>query len=74
MQQKTEYYHDDMYYDNFSKWLQSMLLPNLPPNHVVVLDNAGYRKVQDNKKTDLLNKLFVDTGHTLVYLLPYYLS
>lgn len=49
-QQKTGDYHDDMNYDNFSRWVQNMLLPNLPPNSVVVVDNASYHNVQDNKK------------------------
>lgn len=49
-QQKSGDYHDDMNYENFSKWVQNMLIPNLPPNSVVVMDNASYHSVQENKK------------------------
>ena len=45
---KTGAYHDDMNYDNFSKWVQNMLLPNMSTNSVVVLDYVSYHKVQDN--------------------------
>lgn len=43
---KTGDYHDDMNYSNYEKWVRSRLLPNLPPNSVVVIDNAPYHNVQ----------------------------
>lgn len=48
--QKTGDYHDDMNYENFYTWVTRKLLPNLPPNSVIVLDNASYHNVQFNKK------------------------
>lgn len=46
---KSGDYHDDMNYQNFSTWLKNMLLPNLPPNSVVILDNASYHNKQCNR-------------------------
>ncbi|XP_050516232.1 uncharacterized protein LOC126891099 [Diabrotica virgifera virgifera] len=46
---KTGYYHDAMNYDNYKKWLQDKLIPNLPPNSVLVIDNAPYHNVQTEK-------------------------
>ncbi|KAF8789369.1 hypothetical protein HNY73_007309 [Argiope bruennichi] len=34
--------HGQMNYDNFSKWLQEKLLPNIPPHCVICMDNASY--------------------------------
>lgn len=46
----TDDYHDDMDYNNFSKWVSECLLPNLPNNSVIVLDNASYHNKQEDKK------------------------
>ncbi|XP_037875263.1 uncharacterized protein LOC119630329 [Bombyx mori] len=45
---KSGDYHDNMNYLNYEKWLRCQLLPNLPPNSVVVVDNASYY----NKQSD----------------------
>ncbi|XP_034840153.2 uncharacterized protein [Maniola hyperantus] len=42
-------YHDDMNKTNFNKWLSEKLIPNLPPQSIVVMDNASYHTVQLNK-------------------------
>nr|XP_037869168.1 uncharacterized protein LOC119628992 isoform X1 [Bombyx mori] len=34
---------------NFMKWLSEKLIPNLPPNSLIVMDNAPYHTVQVNK-------------------------
>lgn len=34
--------HDDIDYKIYEKWLRTQLIPNLPPNSVVVLDNASH--------------------------------
>lgn len=45
---KSGDYHDNMNYDNYKKWVSTQLRPNLPPNSVVVVDNASYHnKVED---------------------------
>lgn len=38
-----------MNYNNFSKWVQQQLLPNLPPQSVLVVDNASYHNVKLDK-------------------------
>ncbi|XP_045506272.1 uncharacterized protein LOC123702539 [Colias croceus] len=35
--------------DNFVKWLKEKLIPNLPPNGIVVIDNAPYHSRQSIK-------------------------
>ncbi|CAH2099013.1 unnamed protein product [Euphydryas editha] len=42
-------YHGQMNSVNFEKWVNEMLLPNLPSNSVVVMDSAPYHSVQENK-------------------------
>lgn len=34
----------------FETWFQEQLLPNLPDNSVIVMDNASYHSKQINKK------------------------
>lgn len=43
---KSGDYHDDMNYENFKQWLQTQLIPNLPKNAVIVMDNASYHNVK----------------------------
>ena len=42
-------YHNEMNSSNFMKWLQNQLIPNLQPNTVLVVDNAPYHTVQEDK-------------------------
>lgn len=46
---KSGDYHDDMNFENYQKWIRTQLVPNLPPNSVVVVDNAPYH----NKEYDM---------------------
>ncbi|XP_023946247.2 uncharacterized protein LOC112051703 [Bicyclus anynana] len=39
-------YHSNMSYDNYIKWLNEKLLPNLPERSVIVLDNELYDQKQ----------------------------
>jgi hypothetical protein len=50
---KTGDYHDDMNGDNYSRWVITQLIPNLPPNSVVVIDNAPYHNKQSNKAPNM---------------------
>lgn len=59
--QSSADYHEDMTADLFEKWFSQQLLPNIPPNSVIVLDNASYHsrilnKIPNNstKKEDIL--------------------
>jgi transposase len=47
---KSGDYHDDMNATNFERWLRTKLIPNLPPNFVLVLDNASYHNIVDHKE------------------------
>ncbi len=42
---RTGDYHGQMNWDNFSKWFESQLLPNIPPESVIICDNAKYHNV-----------------------------
>ncbi len=44
---RTGDYHGQMNWDNFSKWFQTQLIPNIPLNSIVILDNAKYHNVLD---------------------------
>lgn len=48
-------YHDDMNHENFIKWLQEKLIPNLTEPSVVVMDNASYHVTQINKPPTMNN-------------------
>jgi len=39
---KTGDYHGQMNLDLFKKWLTEMLLPNIPKNSLIIMDNASY--------------------------------
>ncbi|KAJ4429101.1 hypothetical protein ANN_26102 [Periplaneta americana] len=41
-------YHDEMNDENYNKWLKEHLIPNLPSECSVVLDNASNHTVQEN--------------------------
>lgn len=43
-------YHDDMDFQNFSKWVHECLLANLPEDSVVIMDNASYHNNELDKK------------------------
>lgn len=49
----------------FTCWVEQILLPNLPTESVVVMDNASFHKGKD------MQKMLKDFGHTLLYLPPY---
>ena len=51
--------------DVFHSWVSQLLLPNLPKNSVVVMDNATFHKRQD------IQELIEDAEHTILWLPPY---
>jgi len=51
--------------DIFYAWITNELLPVLPANAVVVLDNAAFHRRQD------IQSVIRKAGHTLEYLPPY---
>jgi transposase len=42
-------YHEDMCSELFEKWFVEQLLPNIPANSVIVMDNASYHSRQEEK-------------------------
>lgn len=69
--QKTGDYHDSMNFENFYKWLETQLLPNLDEPSVIVMDNAKYHCVEEDRKptSGFLKKNIQDwlTRHKVVY-------
>ena len=51
--------------NTFYAWVEQDLLPQLPPNSVVVMDNAAFHKRAD------IRQLFEQAGHVLEYLPTY---
>lgn len=51
--------------DVFFAWLSQDLLPKLPPNCVIVMDNATFHKRADSQQ------LIEQAGHSLLFLPPY---
>jgi len=43
--QSTGGYHGQMDYNNFVKWFQKQLLPNIPPQSLIFMDNAKYHNL-----------------------------
>ena len=42
-------YHDKMTGEHFEEWFREKLLPNIPPNSLIAMDNASYH-IQGLKK------------------------
>lgn len=42
---RTGDYHGQMNWENFSKWFREQLMPHIPKNSIVILDNAKYHNV-----------------------------
>ena len=49
----------------FNFWLKEMLLPSLPPNSLIILDNAAFHKTAETQK------IIHDSTHELLFLPPY---
>ena len=45
---RTGDYHGQMNWENFSKWFTEQLMPNIPPNSLIIMDNATYHTVLVN--------------------------
>jgi hypothetical protein len=49
-------YHDEMNGDAFLEWFQTQLIPNIPANSCIVMDNASYHTVQQQKTPTMNTK------------------
>lgn len=54
---KNEDYHSEMNATNFTKWVTEKLIPNLPDACIVVMDNAPYHSVVQNKSPTSNNRV-----------------
>ncbi|CAG4960748.1 unnamed protein product [Colias eurytheme] len=43
---KSGDFHENMNNNNYTKWLRNQLIPNLPPNAVLLIDNTSYHNKQ----------------------------
>ncbi|XP_072389346.1 uncharacterized protein [Diabrotica undecimpunctata] len=53
---KTIDYHSQMNFQNYKKWLVEILIPNLPAQSVLAIDNATYHNVQSEKNITTASK------------------
>jgi len=44
---KTGDYHGQMDWENFSRWFEDQLLPNIPKKSIIVMDNASYHNATE---------------------------
>jgi len=44
---KTGDYHGQMDWGNFSRWFTEQLLPNIPENSIIIMDNASYHNATE---------------------------
>ena len=49
-------YHDEMNTEHYMEWFTQQLLPNLPPNSVIIVDNATFHNKQKDKAPRTANK------------------
>ena len=56
-------YHDEMNTEHYMEWFTQQLLPNLPPNSVIIVDNATYHnKQKDNPQQQQTKKTTLNNG------------
>ena len=53
---KSADYHDEMNSEHFMEWFTKQLLPNIPDNAVIVIDNATYHNKQKDKAPTTSNR------------------
>lgn len=56
IKQSSADYHEDMTAELFEKWAKQQLLPNVPPNSVIVMDNASYHSRLETKIPNINTK------------------
>jgi len=66
---KTGDYHGQMDWGNFSKWFTEQLLPDIPENSIIIMDNASYHNTTEesafpksNARKENLRKWLDDKG------------
>ena len=67
-------YHGQMDGSNFEKLYNKKLLPNLPSNSIIVMDNASYHSVQtDRAPTTATRKADIQVRSSSNHAMVYYL-
>ena len=66
---RTGDYHGQMDWGNFSKWFTEQLLPNIPQNSIIIMDNASYHNTTEestfpksNARKENIRKWLDDKG------------
>ena len=67
---RTGDYHGQMNWANFSTWFTQVLMPNLPPRSLIMMDNAGYHNTlaadrfpKPDTTVDQLRRWLTHNGH-----------
>lgn len=58
--QKSGDYHESMNYDNFRKWVEEKLVAKLTLITVVVMDNAAFQCIEEDRKPSSNSFLYTD--------------
>lgn len=61
----ADLFHTNINTTIFSNWVEKCLIPKIPNNSVIVMDNASFHKGAAMKKS------IEEAGHVLIYLPPY---
>ncbi|CAC5388544.1 unnamed protein product [Mytilus coruscus] len=59
-------YHDEMNKEHFTKWFRDALIPKLPPQSVVVMDNTPYHSHLDPESRYIIDELASANGHEIL--------
>jgi len=52
---RTGDYHGQMDWENFSRWFTEQLLPNIPINSIIIMDNASYHNALEENSFPVSN-------------------
>ncbi|KAK3918054.1 Protein FAM243A, partial [Frankliniella fusca] len=64
-------HHDEMCAARFTKWFKDQLLPNIPPNSIIVLDNASYHSVLQDRAPTMNDKRTAMIAYMDAHNIPY---
>jgi transposase len=64
-------YHSNMNAENYKKWITELLIPNIPSNSVVVMDNAAYHNVRAERAPSSNSRKLVMQNWLQSHSIPY---
>jgi transposase len=53
---KTNDYHEERDSERFQHWFENQLIPNIPANSTIIMDNASYHSVQIDKRPTMSSR------------------